>query len=1084
MAFKTRQGTEAQRLLLSGTSTPASGEPLWTTDYKQYYVGDGTAAGGIWIGPGTRSGTSVVFDNITCTTLTTTGASVHTTNIHASSGVTSHTLHIGVPGGTGSSVYFHDGTAYSHSFLYTSGLPGFLTSSNLFVNGTLTAGTAIKSNGAVSATSFYSGSVNLSSLISGATGVHSGLTGLLNNDHPQYRLTANTIPATQITTGLFAGTAVDFWFPRNVYCDSVVCKGDNVYLNSGVTQSSGGIWVITGSAAAGNGFYYVTGTSTWTAGQQMKVLGTLTATTISGSAFVSGSSDLSSVFASSAHTHVASAITSGTFGTGAFTFPGSVSATTYFGITGPMIHGGSAYTMSAAQLGTGTGDSMFRVSNHFFVDNSFGNYNATIYYQNTGATKWALDLDKTTENLQMYRLGGTGKFKVTAGDVEFLGATQLNTLTVTGASALASVTATSVSATTVTGGTVRSINDVIVGKELYINYSGGGVSRFWMHNGTTFSGANISFNAGQFEISHAANFGGAYIATDGGAAGYDLYLNTNTSNTSRIWFGHVGASYNAHSLSYDTGTSRFRFSGAGLTVDGAISASSLTAASLFCGSTQVYPLTLADYKNLTGITYASNEPTGFINTNKDSTLGFTASSRTLGITPTGSTFDVMVNGTLYQKTGETVQISNVYGLHRIVYTSAGTLTDLGTGTTIQQFMYDNAFVAEVMWNTGTSVSAVTVGDERHGIMDPIMHEYLHLTNGTVYISGLAPSGITADGAAGSGDDSYAVIGFGSGTYKDEDLQHSAATVATGSTIPVLYMSGTNAEWHRATARIHPIFTGTGSMACYNQNVSATTWQMTPVTSTNFVLYHFFGTNDITNKIVAIPGQAQYSTIALARAGANTEMNNLQIGTLPTSEYIPIASVIYEVRSTYTSNQSRARIRTTDIGGTYVDWRRAKVSPSLPASNHGTLAGLSNDDHPQYLTEARLTGASHTLISANTLWASTYSGITLSKGVSILTPTSAETLTLMYTSRDITFTTARAVVVGSSPSVTITGWYDVDRNSGGPNQLMASTTVTGVTTGTSIAINTTVPAGNWVVLQTTATGGTVNEFHITMNYKEV
>ena len=54
MALQIRRGTNAERL----TITPESGEPIWTTDTKELYVGDGSTAGGINIGGASPSGDS------------------------------------------------------------------------------------------------------------------------------------------------------------------------------------------------------------------------------------------------------------------------------------------------------------------------------------------------------------------------------------------------------------------------------------------------------------------------------------------------------------------------------------------------------------------------------------------------------------------------------------------------------------------------------------------------------------------------------------------------------------------------------------------------------------------------------------------------------------------------------------------------------------------------------------------------------------------------------------------------------------------------------------------------------------------
>ena len=47
-----RRGVEAQRALI----TPDAGEPLFTTDNKQLFIGDGATAGGLFVGGGSTVG--------------------------------------------------------------------------------------------------------------------------------------------------------------------------------------------------------------------------------------------------------------------------------------------------------------------------------------------------------------------------------------------------------------------------------------------------------------------------------------------------------------------------------------------------------------------------------------------------------------------------------------------------------------------------------------------------------------------------------------------------------------------------------------------------------------------------------------------------------------------------------------------------------------------------------------------------------------------------------------------------------------------------------------------------------------------
>jgi hypothetical protein len=50
MALQIRRGSEAQRQSLSGASTPSIGEPLFTTDTKKLFIGDGSTTGGVALG--------------------------------------------------------------------------------------------------------------------------------------------------------------------------------------------------------------------------------------------------------------------------------------------------------------------------------------------------------------------------------------------------------------------------------------------------------------------------------------------------------------------------------------------------------------------------------------------------------------------------------------------------------------------------------------------------------------------------------------------------------------------------------------------------------------------------------------------------------------------------------------------------------------------------------------------------------------------------------------------------------------------------------------------------------------------------
>lgn len=998
MEFYFATGTNEQRTYLSGGTYPVPrvGKGMWTTDTKKLYIGDGTTNGGILVGPisefsgltntahthnYTAPYTNVVFDNITATSLTTTGSSVHTTTLYAS-----------------------------------------------VVTGT-----------SISATTYYCGSTNLTSLLGSSD--HGSLTGLYDNDHPQYRLTASTaaISASTFYSGTndllnvlspsghthaysaitstghthiasqiggasaaertFSGGLSDvYYFPSNMGV-----KGDTISVDSDANQADGQSMIEFRGGAAW--FLYNNGAGEFRLGPAGKN------TVVYGDCYVGGNQLYLSNPIGGAGGNVNVDGSGIYFGTGSshnltyrstpvqisasttFIAP-TITATTYCGITASMVNGSqglaAAVPAEPVYFGNSSGNSVVGVGNHFFVDNTYATgLNSTIYWRTTGDTKWGIETSANTSDLNIYKVGSHN------GIIRFDNA----------------IVPSFTSSTILTRGLVISGD----GGQSILSFKGAGAD------------TNIT-------LIHAA--GQKLFMSDVG-------LNNMTSTIS-------------------------------------ISSPVISGTDYYCGSSKGYLLNNTDYSVVTGMTYSNNEPTGFINTNLDSTLGFTALTRTFGISPTGGSFEVMVNGKLYTKsTTETVVIADEWGLHHIVYSANGVLTTLGTGATYLDFMFNNAYVANVFWDKGIS-GATGVGDERHGcVMDPSTHHYLHSTYGSKYVNGFLPSGMTMNGDGTN--DQHAVVGFGSGEFWDEDIRHIKTGSTTGATIPVVYMSGNTGQWRQQNPRIHPVYTAGGSLVAYN-GFNGSQWGMSAATSGQYVLYHFFGVNSTTYSVIAIPGQNQYTTAASAKSAAKVELDGIILSGLPWQEFVPICTTIYLTNSSY-SNQSKAALVTTDGGDNYVDWR-GRLTIGYENRDHGMLAGLSGDDHTHYQTSARteiqITGSNHLSLSA-----STYSGITLTKSLTVPNVQAAENITMFYLNRNIVFKNAWTVLSGVTPSVT---WALVS----GSSKAAAVGTITGATSSgpsssgaglTYIIANRSVPSGSWIWLTTSATGGTTNEFHITVEYTE-
>lgn len=325
----------------------------------------------------------------------------------------------------------------------------------------------------------------------------------------------------------------------------------------------------------------------------------------------------------------------------------------------------------------------------------------------------------------------------------------------------------------------------------------------------------------------------------------------------------------------------------------------------------------------------------------DSSISFVNGTRTFTIQPTGASFSFFSGGVKFVKsTPQTVVISNTHSLWYIYFDLTGTLA--ATTTFTEAIITTYCFVASVYWDAIAGESLL-VGEERHGSeMDSYTHLYLHSSFGTQFGSpvGFALTGVVADG---NGDlDTSAQVGINGGSIWDEDIKHILGTVAAPASLPVFYLTGTGV-WRRVAATAYPLPYQAGSLAQWNQ-FQGGTWSLVTATSDDFVLSHIFVTNDHNQPYIVIAGQSTYSTLTAAREGANTEIASIVTTGLPTVEFAPVATLIWETRTSY-ANAPKSRIRFTTTGAPYIDWRSSNsiaqggATAALPAwgSITGTLA---------------------------------------------------------------------------------------------------------------------------------------------------
>ena len=332
----------------------------------------------------------------------------------------------------------------------------------------------------------------------------------------------------------------------------------------------------------------------------------------------------------------------------------------------------------------------------------------------------------------------------------------------------------------------------------------------------------------------------------------------------------------------------------------------------------------------------------------DSVMTFDDGTETFSIQPTATSFNYWAEGIKYVSTGDTVAIDGSEGIH-VIYYDGATLTAVSSPTSgeVDAVIRTKAIVSILYWD----VSAGTIiyfGEERHGkSMAPATHAYLHFTEGLRYLSGL---GLNTFDTGGGGSTAEAQFGVSSGSVTDEDLYIAIDAVASTTGLPIYYMLG-SAEWQKHTEAgfsLRTVDGTTGTRLAYNLD-TAGTWSLADVGNNDFVLCHIFATTEKDNPVIAIMGQAKYTSAKLAREGAKTEIFNLVTNDVPFPEIKPLGSVIFKTNTSYASTIN-GTIVVTDLGDNYEDWRLETISStSLSTTDHQALTNRDAvDAHAQYL----------------------------------------------------------------------------------------------------------------------------------------
>jgi hypothetical protein len=353
------------------------------------------------------------------------------------------------------------------------------------------------------------------------------------------------------------------------------------------------------------------------------------------------------------------------------------------------------------------------------------------------------------------------------------------------------------------------------------------------------------------------------------------------------------------------------------------------------------------------------EPDGFIN-RTDSTISFNNISRQFTIAPTGSSYSIYNNGIkIIKSSPENITLPTGTALYFIHFDK--NTNNLSYKTTGFDFISDIP-IAHIYWNNNDN-KAVYFGEERHGItMDSATHKYLHNVFGTQYINGLSISNYTTTGNGSINSD--ATISIGDGVIYDEDIEVNITNDSTPTNpfeqilspiaqIPVYYKNGSNGYWTNTTANNFPLKVGT--TAQYNL-YSGGSWSASDTdnpSNDRFVATWICATSQEDAPIITIMGQRVDSS--LEQAKNHNSWSNLNLTGLPIVELRPLYRLIYDTKNSLINNAKAFLVDILDIRS-HLD-----TVTGITQNDHGSLYGLADDDHLQYvhIDNARTIDAIHT-----------------------------------------------------------------------------------------------------------------------------
>lgn len=319
------------------------------------------------------------------------------------------------------------------------------------------------------------------------------------------------------------------------------------------------------------------------------------------------------------------------------------------------------------------------------------------------------------------------------------------------------------------------------------------------------------------------------------------------------------------------------------------------------------------------------------------TLGFDNSTRTISLTPTVNKYRFYIQGNKFTKTSvESIVLPADEGVYVVYYNASGVLSYLYNPTITQLVGLIETYplVAYVYWDA-TNSRATFVGNELHwskgyGIRN---HVKDHLTQGAVFGTGFEQTDDVTTGNGSLATD--AQFGVTTGSMYDEDILHTLpGFISTVGVTRVLYTSSLGYPRYSKLTGFSVLTTGTGRLA-YNPLNNG----LVECGDNTYVWYHLFASGTVVTSegLCTFVGRSNYISRADAYEGLSVDLVNIQRTALPSPEFVPIASRLYQTRNTYT-NAVKARLVPADTNNSlFVDWRYSKlIGSSGVGGGSGTI----------------------------------------------------------------------------------------------------------------------------------------------------